>query len=124
MPIKKTMQTAEILGKFLNSGKNALGIKRYKGFTSVYCTAQVLRAELLASIAEYSGCHLYGKNDDCIYANENFVTVHAQNTGKRTIYFKEPCNPFEVYEERYYGNNVSKVEVSMKKGETLMFCVK
>lgn len=114
---------AEILGHYCNNGKVAFGLKRYKGFTSVYCTAQILRSELLASLAEYSGCHLYTHNDDCLYANENFVTIHAKDTGHRTIYFKQPCSPYEVYEKRYYGNNVSQIEVDMRLGETLMFCV-
>ena len=48
---------AEVLGHYCINGKVAFGMKRYKGFTSVYCAAQILRSELLASLAEYSGCH-------------------------------------------------------------------
>jgi hypothetical protein len=115
---------AEVLGHYCINGKVAFGMKRYKGFTSVYCAAQILRSELLASLAEYSGCHLYTHSDDCLYANENFVAIHAKDTGRRTIYFKQPCSPYEVYEKRYYGNNVSRIDVDMRMGETLMFCVR
>lgn len=114
---------AEVLGKYLINGKTALAMKQYRGFTSVYCAPQILRAELIASLAEYSGCHLFLHQDDCLYANENFVTVHAKDTGKRTIYFKKPCNPFEVYEKRFYGHNVTQIEVDMELGDTLMFCI-
>ncbi len=114
---------AEILGRYLINGKAAFGIKRFHGFTSVYCAPQILRSELIASLAEYSGCHLYTHTDDCLYANENFVTLHARDTGRRKIYFKKACSPYEVYEKRYYGHNVTELEVDMRLGETLMFCV-
>jgi len=113
----------EVLGRYCNDKRAAFGLKKYKGFTSVYCTAHILRSELLASLAEYSGCHLFVHGDDCVYANENFVTVHAKDSGKRKIYFKRPCNPYELYEKKYYGTNVTEIKVDMLLGETKMFCV-
>lgn len=114
---------AEVLGRYLMDGKTAFAMKQYKGFTSVYCAPQILRSELIASLAEYSGCHLFLHQDDCLYANENFVTVHAKDTGPRTIYFKRPCSPFEVYEKRFYGHNVTRLTLDMRLGETKMFCI-
>lgn len=114
---------AQVLGRYCINDKAALAMREYKGFTSVYCGAQILRSELIASLAEYAGCHLYTHTDDCLYANENFVTVHAKDSGKRTLYFKKPCDPYEVYEKRYYGRAVTELEIEMRTGQTLMFCV-
>lgn len=114
---------AEVLGKYCINEKTALAMKEYKGFTSVYCGPQILRSELIASLVEYAGGHLYTHSDDCLYANENFVTIHAKETGRKKLYFKRPCDPYEVYEKRYYGHNVTELEVDMRLGETLMFCV-
>lgn len=116
-------EDAEVLGRYLINDKTAFAMKRNNGFTSVYCAAQILHSELIASLAEYAGCHLYTNTDDCIYANENFVTIHAKESGKRKLFFKKPCNPYEVYEKRFYGNNISEIELDMELGETLMFCV-
>lgn len=115
---------AEVLGRYCLDGRAAFAMKKTGGFTSVYCAPQILRSELLASLAEYSGCHLYTHTDDCVYANQNFVTIHAHFTGKRTIYFPEECSPWEVYERRSYGRNVKKIEVEMHRGETLMFSLR
>jgi hypothetical protein len=115
-------EEAEVLGKYCIDGKAAFAMKEYKGFTSVYCASKILRSELLASLAEYAGCHLFLHTDDVIYANENFVTVHASETGKKKITFKKPCDPYEVYERKYYGHNVTEIEVDMRFGQTLMFC--
>lgn len=112
---------AEILGTYCELGLPAYGLKEMDGWTSVYCAPQILRSELLASLAEYAGCHLYNKDDDVLYANKNFVMVHASYKGKHTIYFKKECSPFEVYEKRYYGHNVTKLEVEIRMGDALMF---
>ncbi len=112
---------ATVLGRYCNSGKAALAMKKADGFVSVYCAPQIARSELIASIAEWSGAHIFSHDDDVLYANENFVTVHAHSTGKRKISFKKPCSPFEVFEKKVYGENVTELEIEMKLGETKMF---
>lgn len=112
-----------VLGRYCIDNKPALAVKDTGGFVSVYCTAQILRAELLTSLAEYAGCHIYGYDDDCIYANENFVNIHAANTGKHVLHFKERCSPYEVYEGRYYGKDIDTLELELYRGQTLTFCI-
>lgn len=114
---------AEVLGTYCEMGLPAYALKEMDGWTSVYCAPQILRAQLLASLAEYAGCHLYNKQDDIIYANENFITIHAARKGIHTIYFKETCSPYEVYEKRFYGHNVKKLDLNMRMGDTMMFLV-
>lgn len=112
-----------ILGRYSVDNKPALALKDNGEFVSVYCTAQILRAELLTSLAEYAGCHIYGYEDDCIYANENYVNIHAQYTGKHTLHFKKKCSPYEVYEGKTYGKDIDTLELDMYRGQTLTFCV-
>ena len=115
---------ATVLGRYCHDGSVAYAMKERDGYVSVYCASRILRSELLASLAEWSGCHLFLRTDDVLYANENFVTVHAKEDGERTVYFKTPCSPFEVYEKRYYGHNVTQIRVEMKLGETKMWCLR
>lgn len=75
-------------------------------------------------MAEYAGCHLYNKDNDVLYSNQNFVTIHAAYKGKHTLYFKEPVSPYEVYEKQYYGHNVTSIELEMRMGDTKMFSLK
>lgn len=116
--------SAVILGTYCEMGLPAYGLKEMDGWTSVYCAPQIVRSELLASLAEYAGCHLYNLDDDVLYANQNFVTIHASYKGKHTIVFKEPVSPYEVYEKRYYGHNITKLELEMRIGDTKMFSLK
>ena len=114
---------ATVLGRYCHNGRAAMAMTEKNGFASVYCAAQVMRSDLIASLAEWAGCHLFMHGDDVLYANENFVCVHAKDDGARTIYFKRPCSPFEVYEKRLYGHNVDHIDVDMKLGETKMWCL-
>lgn len=113
---------AEILGTYCIDGKPAMALKKQpEGWTSVYCAPQVVRAELIASVAEYAGCHLYGYDGDCIYANRSFVAIHAAYTGEHTLYFPQETSPYEVYEKRFYGSRVKTLRLHLRAGETKMF---
>jgi hypothetical protein len=112
---------AEVLGRYCESGLAAFALKAMDGYTSVYCAPQILRAELIASVASYSGCHIYTASGDCLYANKRYLCVHAAYTGEREITFPTETSPYEVYEKRYYGRNVNSLKLNMRVGETLMF---
>ncbi len=115
---------ATVLGRYCEDEKPALAMKKHKeGYTSVYCATPILRSELIISLMEYAGCHIYNYDDAALYSSNDFVVVHAKERKKHTIYFKQPCNPYEIYEGKYYGKNVTKVEVDMRKGDTLTFCI-
>ena len=116
--------SAIVLGRYGLDGKAALAMKKQpEGWTSIFSAPQYLRSELVAGFARYAGCHLFTHSDDCVYANRNFLTIHGNRTGNRTLYFPEPCSPYEVYEQKYYGENVSEIEIFIRRGETKMFCL-
>lgn len=113
-----------VLGRYCGNGLPAMALAKTDGFTSIFCGAQVLRSDMLASIADYAGCHLFLHGDDVLYANENYVAVHASSDGVKRVFFKRPCTPVEVYEQRPYGQNVTFIDVEMKLGETKMWQVR
>ena len=112
---------ATVLGRYCRDGKSALAMTEKDGYRSVYCATPVVRSDLLASIASASGCHLYLKGDDVLYANENYVAIHASSDGRKTLSFKKRCSPYEVYERKYYGQEVDHIDIGLKLGETKMF---
>ena len=114
----------EVLGRYCLDNSIAMAMKDDDGYNSVYACTQVLRSDLLQSLAAFAGVHLYVKNDDFICANDTLVSIHAKDTGKRTLYFKEPCDPYEVYERKFYGKNVTEVTLDMYKGQTLTFSIR
>ena len=115
---------ATVLGRYCCNGKAALAMVETNGVRSVYCATAVVRSDLLASIAEWAGCHLYLHGDDVLYANESFVAIHANSDGRRTIRLKRKCSPYELYEKRFYGHDVDRFEVELKLGETRMWSLR
>ena len=115
--------SATVLGRYCSDGKAAFAMKDVGGAKSVFCAAQVVQHDLLAAIAGMAGCHIYSRHGDVVYANENFVAIHAKDDGRRTIHFKRKCSPCEVYENKCYGRDVGSITVDMKRGQTLMWRV-
>lgn len=113
---------ATVLGRFCNNGLPALTIKETDGFYSVFCGAKILRADLIQALARYAGCHVWADDtDDVLYANQNFVVMHAASSGEKTLHLPRPCDVFEVYEKKWYGKQVTDLTIPMHFGETKMF---
>lgn len=114
-------ENAEAIGKYTLSGFDASAVKKVDGFTSVYCGAKYISADFIREVARFAGCHIFEEEGNVLHASKNFITVHAAKTGKITLKFKEKCSPFELYEEKYYGENVSEITFDAKLGDTKMF---
>lgn len=114
-------EDANVLAYFLDSKKPALTLKEQEGYTSIYSGSKYLSCDVIKEIARYAGCHIYSETDDVLYANRNYVTIHAASSGKKVITLPWCCNAYEVYEEKYYGKGTDRIEFELLKGETKMF---
>ncbi len=114
-------EDAVVLGRFCADGRVALAAKERDGYTSVWCATPTLQADLLRSLARYAGAHIFGDGEDVLFAGENFVAIHAASDGRKRIRFKKACDPFEVYERKFYGYSVTEIEIDMEMGETRMW---
>lgn len=111
----------ESIAYFLDTRKSSINIKKTNGFTSIYCGSKFLSADVIKEIARFAGCHIYSETDDVLYANKDYVAIHASKSGAKKL--KLPCvaSAQEVYEEKYYSNCSDCIELDMLKGETKMF---
>lgn len=112
---------ATVLASFLTSGVPALTLKETDGFTSIFCGAKYLKADLLRRIAAFAGCHIYCDSEDVVYADRNYVVFHSSETGRKTLRFPKKVSPYEVYEEKYYGHDTNEITFETYLGETKMF---
>lgn len=110
---------------YLVENKNpALTVKECGGFTSIYCASKYICSDVMREIARYAGCHIYTENNDVLYANNNYVVVHAARSGDKVIKLPKQASAYEVYEEQYYSENSAEIRCTMYKGETKMFELK
>lgn len=113
---------AMVLGRFCGPKLPAFAVKECEGYTSVFCGSKIIQSDILREIARMAGCHIYSEENDVLYANKNFVTVHAAKAGKKKIFLREKCYPYELYEERFYAHG-DVIELELAEGETRMFAL-
>jgi len=112
---------ATIIARYAMTNLPAVSIKENSGFTSVYYGAKYISAPFIREIARFAGCHIFEEEGNVLYANKSFITVHAAQTGRITLRFKEKCSPYELYEQKYYAENVTEITFDAKCGDTKMF---
>lgn len=105
----------------LENGLPAVSVKELDGFTSVFYGAKLISSTIIRELAKFAGCHIFCDSDDVIYANRNFITIHASTTGEKKLRFPQKCTPVEVYEEKTYGTDVGSISFQMQLGETKTF---
>ena len=109
---------AKVLARLLTTGYPAVTVKETGDYTSILYCSKCLKSEVLRAIARFAGCHIYCDSDDVLYASRNYVTLHSSASGKKTVRFKEPVSPYEVYEKKFYGHNITELEVDTYLGQT------
>jgi hypothetical protein len=90
----------------------------------MYIGSKYVQAELLRKAAARAGVHIYSENGDNLYADGNFAVIHARTAGEKSLHFPKAVSPYEVFENRSYGENVQEIEFKMTFGETKVFCLK
>jgi hypothetical protein len=114
-------EKAENIATFVASGKPAITVGKNGDYTSIFYASKSIDCDTLRAIAEFAGCHIYASDNDVIYANDNYITLHASKTGTKTLRFKQKSDIYELYENKYYGKSVDEITFDMVFGETKMF---
>jgi hypothetical protein len=76
---------ATVLGHREGGDEVVLARKAMGAWTSVYTMNPVLPAGLLRGIAKEAGVHIYNDLDDTLYASRSYLTVAADQAGRRRI---------------------------------------
>lgn len=117
--------SAETVACFPDSGKTAVAVKDTGGYVSVYCGSKYINNEVMRAVADFAGCHIYCRTNDVLYANKNYITIHAASSGRKTIYLPKTANEIsECYTNECFGRAVDEISFDMSKGETKMFRLK
>ena len=114
-------ENADNIATFVLNGKPAITVGKNGDFTSVYYGSKNIDCNTIRSLAKFAGCHIYSDSNDVVYANDNYVTIHASESGVKTIRFKQKSDIYEVYENNYYGKNVDEITFDMTFGQTKTF---
>ena len=123
-PDTEAGEKMDVCAHFVTSGVPAMAVKEEDGFVSIFYGAKCICSDILRAAARYAGCHIYSDSDDVLFANRNYLTFHSSSSGRKTVRFPATCSPFEVYEQKSYGENVTEITFDTYLGETKMFRLK
>jgi len=97
---------------------NALAIKPMDGWTSIYWGPKVLTARVVRALGNYFGVHIYNWADDLLYANRDFVCIHAYSAGVKRIHLPRAANVVDAFDGLAVGRDVRSFELPMAAGQT------
>ncbi len=111
-----------VLGELSDSGKIGFASKKMKNWTSIYCAAPQLSAEVYRNLLKMAGGHIYSEDrSDVVTSNGAYVGVHSAASGKKVITLPEKYAVYDVFEEKYISMNTDKFTYENTVNDTHLF---
>jgi hypothetical protein len=111
---------ARVAGRLLDNARPGLVVKRIDGWTSIYSAAMHLPPGLIRNIARAAGVHIWIESDDAIYADNQFIGLHAATDGTKLIHLPAEYQAVDAVTGKPLKSNRSTVTLPMKKAETVL----
>ena len=111
-----------VLGTLRDSGKIGFAMKDMGDWTSIYCAAPHLSANLYRNILKMAGAHIYSDNPaDIIWNNSGYVGVHSAASGAKKIHLPGNYAVYDVFEEKFISMDTNTIEYENKLNDTHLF---
>lgn len=112
-------QGMEVLAAY-DDGSCAAALRPSGNGYLAYSALPELSIPLLRSLYAHSGVHVFCEKEDVVYAGNHYIAIHAAVEGVKTLHLPQIRQISELFsgKKSFIGD---KIEVSMKKFETLVF---
>ena len=107
-------------GVIPNTDQVVLAEKALSGWSSVYTVTADLPPGIYRALAKRAGVHIFNDRDDTLYANESFVTLHADGAGERVVTFPWACDVVDMITEEPVAVNTDTYRHDFQDGETMI----
>ena len=105
----------------VGSSRVVMAIKSLSGWKSIYSVTSDIPASALREMARYAGMHIYNSQNDTLYVNNSYVTVHANGAGSRTINWPRPVTLYDAMTNAPLASGVTSHTRSYQHGETYIY---
>ncbi|MBI5091713.1 MAG: beta-galactosidase [Candidatus Hydrogenedentes bacterium] len=99
----------------------ALTAKDNGGRLTLHSAVPTLPTELLRSIAEKAGVHLYVDSRDIVWASHDLLAVSVNAGGPRTVHLPRRCTVTDLWTDQKVANNTRQFEVNIPDKGTALF---
>jgi hypothetical protein len=100
------------------AGKPAMMMRERGSWRSIWCGVPNIPAGLLREIARLAGAHIYSETDDFLVANRFMVSLHAKETGEKTVSLPRRTCVTDAFSKQCVIADSDKFTVHMETGET------
>ena len=117
-------KNAESLATYPSSKAISIAYKKFKGYQVIYSGVYTLCDQFINNIARQAHAWCISEPGDAVYANENFVTIHAMhelNDGKKGLHLFRPSRVVDLTTGKIVYDKTNLIELKMKIGETKWF---
>ena len=101
-----------------------MAVRDFENYRIVYSAVPVLSDAFLNRIASAGGAWTAAQPGDAVYANDDFITIHAMhalNGGKKRLSFRRPSKVIDMHDNTVIAECADGIELTMKIGETRWF---
>jgi hypothetical protein len=109
------------IGHYAGTEWVAVAARDFGSWKSVFVGAPGFSDQFAHNLARWAGCWYVAEPGDAVYANDNFVTVHALFPGRKVLHLRRPSRVIDLTTHREVAAKTGQVEVEMKRGETRWF---
>jgi hypothetical protein len=114
---------AVVLGTHPMAGSPTLALKSGKDWHSVYSISAALPAAFYRELARWAGVHLYNDRDDTLYACRSYLTISADQAGRRTLRLPRRSDVIDPFTGRRLHAGVREFAQDFAAKETQIYCL-
>lgn len=112
---------ADVLGIIQGQGVPGLVLKNINGIDVYYSSAPTLPSSVLRGMASKSGVHIYDYQDDVVYANQSFLSIHTKGAGVRNVRLPKRTDVYDVYNDTIIARNVIRFEIDLPARHSILY---
>lgn len=109
------------LARYVEGGETGFCIKRIGNRTSVWFGSPALAADVLRSVLQFAGLHIYDDSNDVIYISRNFLAVHSAHDPPQLIRFPRPVDVYDLLADRPVAQKVTQVHLNLPRFATGLY---
>jgi|GEM_PF-1082113 len=109
------------LATYQATAKNAVALRNFGNWKSLFYGGVGMDAFFFNALAREAGAWVAGPAGDAIYANQNFLTIHAMHTGEKNLRLLEASKVTDLTDGKLISAQTQTLNLSMQRGETRWF---
>lgn len=112
---------AKPLATYQANAKTAVALRDFGSWKSLFYGGIGMDAFFFNALAREAGAWVTAPAGDAVYANQNFLTIHAMHSGEKNLRLLEPSKVTDLTDGKLISGQTQTLNLSMQRGETRWF---